>query len=113
MARTTTGEDLPAAVSTSAHADLLPMLPVPQLNESRESDFFKTCLRLRIKCLYWGPTRPDWMPSVQGKNQSSIVHPRKVVTETTLTERAKKLQQSIEGDNLNDPSQEKTTADVE
>ncbi|KAM5541833.1 hypothetical protein V8D89_004562 [Ganoderma adspersum] len=51
------------------------------------------------------------LPSSQGKNQSSVVHLRKVVTETVIAERAKKLQESIEADNLKDLAQEKTAAD--
>lgn len=51
------------------------------------------------------------LPSSQGKNQSSVVHLRKVVTETAIAERAKKLQKSIDGDNLKDLAQEKTAAD--
>ncbi|KAG7098021.1 hypothetical protein E1B28_005326 [Marasmius oreades] len=38
------------------------------------------------------------LPSAQGKNQSSVVHIAKVVTEDELVERAKKLQKAIEGD---------------
>ncbi|KAL0571826.1 protein transport protein S31 [Marasmius crinis-equi] len=38
------------------------------------------------------------LPSSQGKNQSSVVHIRKVVTENELVERAKKLQAAIDGD---------------
>ncbi|KAL0062586.1 protein transport protein S31 [Marasmius tenuissimus] len=38
------------------------------------------------------------LPSAQGKNQSSVVHIRKVVTENDLVERAKKLQAAIDGD---------------
>ncbi|KAI0076017.1 hypothetical protein K474DRAFT_1675932 [Panus rudis PR-1116 ss-1] len=30
-------------------------------DEEREGDSCKTCLRLRIKCLGWGPKRPEWM----------------------------------------------------
>ncbi|EJF64783.1 hypothetical protein DICSQDRAFT_159813 [Dichomitus squalens LYAD-421 SS1] len=30
-------------------------------DEEREGDSCKTCLRLRIQCLGWGPKRPDWM----------------------------------------------------
>ncbi|KAG6916940.1 hypothetical protein DXG01_004627 [Tephrocybe rancida] len=37
------------------------------------------------------------LPSAQGKNQSSVVHIRKVVTEQSLVERATKLQTAIEG----------------
>ena len=51
------------------------------------------------------------LPSAQGKNQSSVVHIRKVVTETTIVERAQQLQASIEADNLKDLAQEKTSAD--
>ncbi|KAF9255953.1 WD40 repeat-like protein [Marasmius fiardii PR-910] len=38
------------------------------------------------------------LPSAQGKNQSSVVHLRKVITENDLVDRAKKLQKAIEGD---------------
>ncbi|KAI9061594.1 WD40 repeat-like protein [Trametes sanguinea] len=51
------------------------------------------------------------LPSAQGKNQSSVVHIRKVVTETKIVERAKKLQTAIEADNLKDLAQQKTGAD--
>ncbi|KAG6899933.1 hypothetical protein C0993_005235 [Termitomyces sp. T159_Od127] len=37
------------------------------------------------------------LPSAQGKNQSSVVHIRKIVTEQDLVERATKLQAAIEG----------------
>ncbi|KAG5653852.1 hypothetical protein H0H81_009931 [Sphagnurus paluster] len=37
------------------------------------------------------------LPSAQGKNQSSVVHIRKVVTEQDLVDRATKLQTAIEG----------------
>ncbi|KAG6861064.1 hypothetical protein C0995_004406 [Termitomyces sp. Mi166 len=37
------------------------------------------------------------LPSAQGKNQSSVVHVRKIVTEQDLVERATKLQTAIEG----------------
>jgi hypothetical protein len=30
-------------------------------DEQREGDSCKTCKRLTIKCLGWGPKRPDWM----------------------------------------------------
>ncbi|KAI0654852.1 hypothetical protein C8Q70DRAFT_924945 [Cubamyces menziesii] len=48
------------------------------------------------------------LPSAQGKNQSSVVHIRKVVTETKIVERAQKLQTAIEADNLKDLAEEKT-----
>uniref|UniRef100_A0A5K1K4C2 Protein transport protein SEC31 n=1 Tax=Ganoderma boninense TaxID=34458 RepID=A0A5K1K4C2_9APHY len=51
------------------------------------------------------------LPSSQGKNQSSVVHLRKVITETVIVDRAKKLQDSIEADSLKDLAQEKTAAD--
>ncbi|OBZ77263.1 Protein transport protein SEC31 [Grifola frondosa] len=41
------------------------------------------------------------LPSVHGKTQSSVVHIRKVVTETEIVARAKSLQEAIDGDNLN------------
>ncbi|KAF6753615.1 hypothetical protein DFP72DRAFT_1010406 [Ephemerocybe angulata] len=40
------------------------------------------------------------LPSSQGKNQSSVVHIRSVVTEQDLVERAKKLQEAIAADDL-------------
>ncbi|EIW51602.1 uncharacterized protein TRAVEDRAFT_176166 [Trametes versicolor FP-101664 SS1] len=52
------------------------------------------------------------LPSAQGKNQSSIVHVRKVVTETSIVERAQKLQSSVESDSLKDLAQEKTSDDA-
>lgn len=51
------------------------------------------------------------LPSAQGKNQSSVVHIRKVVTENAIVERAQKLQSSVEGDNLHTLAQEKTASD--
>jgi protein transport protein SEC31 len=40
------------------------------------------------------------LPSAQGKNQSSVVHVRSVVTEQDIVERAKKLQEAIGADDL-------------
>lgn len=37
-----------------------PLLP-QKCDEQREGDSCKTCRRLTIKCLGWGPKRPDWM----------------------------------------------------
>ncbi|KAL7283927.1 hypothetical protein ACG7TL_001199 [Trametes sanguinea] len=51
------------------------------------------------------------LPSAQGKNQSSVVHIRKVVTEIEIVDRAKKLQTAIEADNLKDLAQQKTGGD--
>ncbi|KAG6862511.1 hypothetical protein C0995_000059 [Termitomyces sp. Mi166 len=34
-------------------------------DEQREGDSCKTCLRLTIKCLGWGPRRPEWMRDKQ------------------------------------------------
>ena len=51
------------------------------------------------------------LPSAQGKNQSSVVHVRKVVTENVIVERAQKLQASVDADNLQDLAQEKTSTD--
>ncbi|KAF8970326.1 hypothetical protein BDZ97DRAFT_1902055 [Flammula alnicola] len=50
------------------------------------------------------------LPSAQGKAQSSVVHLRKVVTETDLVERATKLDAAIEGDTLQEFAEEKTQA---
>uniref|UniRef100_A0A8H7XM78 Protein transport protein SEC31 n=1 Tax=Psilocybe cubensis TaxID=181762 RepID=A0A8H7XM78_PSICU len=53
------------------------------------------------------------LSSAQGKTQSSVVHIRKVVTESDLVERATKLQAAIEGDSLQTFAEEKTTATEE
>lgn len=41
-------------------------------DEQREGDSCHTCNRLKIKCLGWGPKRPDWMrvssPAVIGQH---------------------------------------------
>ncbi|KAI0824922.1 hypothetical protein BC628DRAFT_1376550 [Trametes gibbosa] len=52
------------------------------------------------------------LPSAQGKNQSSVVHVRQVITETTIVERAQKLQSSVEADNLKDLAEEKTVSEA-
>ncbi|KAH7925064.1 hypothetical protein BV22DRAFT_1089788 [Leucogyrophana mollusca] len=41
------------------------------------------------------------LPSAQGKNQSSVVHLRKVVAETDIVDRVKKLQAAVDGNSLN------------
>ena len=48
------------------------------------------------------------LASSQGKPQSSVVHIRKVVTETELVERAKRLQTAIDEDNLQTFAEERT-----
>ena len=48
------------------------------------------------------------LASSQGKPQSSVVHIRKVVTETELVERAKRLQAAIDDDNLQTFAEERT-----
>ncbi|THU95815.1 hypothetical protein K435DRAFT_966241 [Dendrothele bispora CBS 962.96] len=48
------------------------------------------------------------LPSAQGKNQSSVVHLRDVVTEDELVERARRLQAALEGDSLKAFAEEKT-----
>ncbi|KAJ7598386.1 hypothetical protein C8J56DRAFT_1157604 [Mycena floridula] len=50
------------------------------------------------------------LPSAQGKNQSSVVHVRKVVTEDEFVERASKLQAAIDGDSLKAFAEEKSAA---
>ncbi|KAF8816748.1 hypothetical protein BYT27DRAFT_7181181 [Phlegmacium glaucopus] len=47
------------------------------------------------------------LASSQGKPQSSVVHIRKVVTETELVKRAKQLQAAIDGDNLQSFAEER------
>jgi protein transport protein SEC31 len=49
------------------------------------------------------------LSSAQGKNQSSLVHIRKVVTEHDLVERVKKLQGVIGEESLQSFAEEKTT----
>ncbi|KAH7912755.1 hypothetical protein BJ138DRAFT_1060464 [Hygrophoropsis aurantiaca] len=48
------------------------------------------------------------LPSAQGKNQSSVVHLRKVVAETDVVDRAKSLQAAIDGDSLNAFAQDRS-----
>ncbi|ESK89135.1 structural molecule [Moniliophthora roreri MCA 2997] len=48
------------------------------------------------------------LPSAQGKNQSGVVHIRKVVTEDELVARASKLQAAIEGEALKEFAQQKS-----
>ncbi|KAH9849003.1 hypothetical protein C2E23DRAFT_841396 [Lenzites betulinus] len=52
------------------------------------------------------------LPSAQGKNQSSVVHVRNVITEATIVERAQKLQSAVEADNLKGLAEEKTAAEA-
>ena len=35
--------------------------PLQKCDEQREGDSCKTCKRLTLTCLGWGPKRPDWM----------------------------------------------------
>ncbi|KAF9460284.1 hypothetical protein BDZ94DRAFT_1223438 [Collybia nuda] len=55
------------------------------------------------------------LPSAQGKNQSSVVHIRKIVTEQSLVDRATKLQSAIDGgsDSLKSFAEEKTDQEPE
>lgn len=48
------------------------------------------------------------LPGALGKNQSSVVHVRKIVTEQGVVERAKKLGSAIEGDTLKEFAEERT-----
>ncbi|CDO71850.1 hypothetical protein BN946_scf184939.g74, partial [Trametes cinnabarina] len=44
------------------HSPYTASLPfVQKCDEEREGNSCKTCLRLHIDCLGWGPKRPDWM----------------------------------------------------
>ncbi|EAU82970.2 structural molecule [Coprinopsis cinerea okayama7 len=47
------------------------------------------------------------LPSAQGKNQSSVVHIRDVVTEQDFVDRAKALQEAIAGENLKEFAEKK------
>ncbi|KAK7443253.1 protein transport protein S31 [Stygiomarasmius scandens] len=49
------------------------------------------------------------LSSAQGKNQSSVVHLRDVITENELVERAKKLEAALDGDSLKAFAEGKTT----
>jgi protein transport protein SEC31 len=53
------------------------------------------------------------LASSQGKPQSSVVHIRKVVTETELVDRAKQLQVAIDGDSLQTFAEERTDREGE
>lgn len=53
------------------------------------------------------------LPSVHGKNQSSVVHLRQVVTETDLVERASRLQAAIDGKTLNTFAEERSQGQVD
>ncbi|KAL0957912.1 hypothetical protein HGRIS_000093 [Hohenbuehelia grisea] len=53
------------------------------------------------------------LPSAQGRNQSSVVHIRKVVTEDDLVERARQLQAAIAEDKLNEFAEAKTSGKTE
>ncbi|EMD34634.1 hypothetical protein CERSUDRAFT_116810 [Gelatoporia subvermispora B] len=48
------------------------------------------------------------LPSTQGKNQSSVVHIRKVATEGDIADRASKLRTAIEDEKLDEFAQEKS-----
>ncbi|KAG6841433.1 hypothetical protein C0991_011103 [Blastosporella zonata] len=77
------GSQSPATsdVSPASNNIHLPMVPVPDDNDraspnsnsidlpripsASKGDSCKTCLRLTIKCLGWGPRRPEWMRDKQ------------------------------------------------
>lgn len=45
----------------AAYRYVLILVQIQKCDEEREGDSCKTCLRLRIQCLGWGPKRPEWM----------------------------------------------------
>jgi protein transport protein SEC31 len=47
------------------------------------------------------------LPSAQGKNQSSVIHLRNVISEDSVVDRAKKLQAAVDGEKLQDFSENK------
>lgn len=51
------------------------------------------------------------LPSAQGKNQSCVVHLRKLSTETDIVERAKRLQEAVESDSLHTFAEERSSED--
>jgi hypothetical protein len=56
MPRSTEGLT-PRYLISPSHSPLF----LQKCDEQREGDSCKTCKRLTIKCLGWGPKRPDWM----------------------------------------------------
>ncbi|KAG6851141.1 hypothetical protein H0H93_001021 [Arthromyces matolae] len=57
--------DLPRIPSASKGGCWTCRLRRKKCDEQREGDSCKTCLRLTIKCLGWGPRRPEWMRDKQ------------------------------------------------
>ncbi|KAG6910838.1 hypothetical protein DXG01_007153 [Tephrocybe rancida] len=59
--------DLPRIPSASKGGcwSVLASTSLHKCDEQREGDSCKTCLRLTIKCLGWGPRRPEWMRDKQ------------------------------------------------
>lgn len=56
-------QDLPATEKGNPLApnDFFRLTIQKKCDEQREGDSCHTCNRLKIKCLGWGPKRPDWM----------------------------------------------------
>lgn len=57
--------DLPRTQSASKGGCWTCRLRRKKCDEQREGDSCRTCLRLTIECLGWGPKRPDWMRDKQ------------------------------------------------
>ncbi|KAL4072755.1 fungal-specific transcription factor domain-containing protein [Scleroderma yunnanense] len=57
--------DLPRPASTGKGGCWTCRLRRKKCDEQREGDSCHTCNRLKIKCLGWGPKRPDWMRDKQ------------------------------------------------
>ncbi|KAI6042544.1 fungal-specific transcription factor domain-containing protein [Pisolithus marmoratus] len=57
--------DLPRSGATSKGGCWTCRLRRKKCDEQREGDSCHTCNRLKIKCLGWGPKRPDWMRDKQ------------------------------------------------
>ncbi|KAG6884808.1 hypothetical protein C0993_008138 [Termitomyces sp. T159_Od127] len=56
-------------IAFTVHWTCLMKSSTQKCDEQREGDSCKTCLRLTIKCLGWGPRRPEWMRDKQQVEQ--------------------------------------------
>ncbi|KAK0500199.1 fungal-specific transcription factor domain-containing protein [Armillaria luteobubalina] len=57
--------DIPRTPSTSQGGCWTCRLRRKKCDEQREGDSCRTCVRLTIECLGWGPKRPEWMRDKQ------------------------------------------------
>ncbi|KAF8896476.1 fungal-specific transcription factor domain-containing protein [Infundibulicybe gibba] len=87
--------DLPRSQAASKGGCWTCRLRRKKCDEQRQGDSCKTCLRLTIECLGWGPKRPEWMRDkqavetykasikaqltraglIRGQPRSSLLHP--------------------------------------